>query len=85
MKDDYTPDGRNARARGDIAKQLLGDPIVTEVFNRCEAAFIKEWKEAKDTAERERSHAKVSVLDEVRRQLRTIQSEGEYAAAKDRG
>ena len=72
-------------ARGEIARQLLEDPVMDYAFRQSEDAFIKEWRSAEDITRREMAWAKVQALDEVRRMLRAVLSQGQYAAlSKDR-
>ena len=67
-------------ARGEIARQLLEDPVMQYAFRRAEETFIKEWRSAGDVSRREMSWAKVQALDEVRKTLRAVLSSGQYAA-----
>ena len=75
-------DGRTEIARGEIARQLLRDPVMAEAFIQAEQTFIKEWRDSDEPARREMAWAKVQALDEVRRVLRTIVHRGQYAALK---
>lgn len=67
-------------AKGEIARRLLEDPVMEEAYDRAEQMFYKEWRSAEDITRREMSWAKVQALDEVRKQLRTILSQGQHAA-----
>ena len=67
-------------ARAEEANRLLNGPIMQEAFAEAEALFIREWKEAETPARREICWAKVAGLDEVRRHLRRVKSQGEHAS-----
>ena len=67
-------------AKGEIARQLLEDPVMQYAFRQAEATFFKEWRSAEDVSRREMSWAKVQALDEVRKTLRAVLSSGQYAA-----
>ena len=67
-------------ARAEEANRLLNGPIMKEAFAEAEALFVKSWKESKTPEAREMCWAKVAGLDEVRRHLRRVKSQGEYAS-----
>lgn len=71
-----------AIARGEEAMRLLSGPVFAEAFDAAIDLFVEEWRKSKpeETSKRELAWAKLQGLDEVRRQLRRIISQGEYAS-----
>ena len=67
-------------ARAEEANRLLNGPIMKEAFAEAEAVFMEEWKQADTVARREMCWAKVAGLEEVRRHLRRVKSQGEHAS-----
>lgn len=67
-------------AEGEEASRLLNGPVFRAAFVEAEARFISAWRTCEDTVERDMYWAKVAGLDEVRRQLRRIVSQGEHAS-----
>jgi len=64
--------------RQEVAKRLLEDPIMIEVFETADATLVKEWRAATNLEAREAVWAKITGLEEVQRLLRVIVSQGEY-------
>ena len=67
-------------ARAQEADAILTGPIMQEVFATTEEAFMREWRRAETTQQREMCWAKVTGLEEVKRQLRRIVGKGEHAS-----
>lgn len=65
------------------AKALLEGEVMRGAFEAVERRFISEWMDADTIERREMAHAKVVGLAEVRRQLRTVLQNGEYASLTD--
>lgn len=67
-------------AEAEEASRLLNGPVFRDAFANAEARFIAAWRTCLEPEEREMYWAKVVGLDEVRRQLRRIVSQGEHAS-----
>ena len=72
-------DAREEAARGARIQEFLNDPIITGALDALEANLFEQWKRATEVDERERLHAKVSVLEDFRGSLETIRNDGERA------
>lgn len=67
-------------AEAEEASRLLHGPVFRAAFAEAEARFMAAWRSCNETDEREMYWAKVAGLDEVKRQLRRIVSQGEHAS-----
>lgn len=79
------PDEYNAEEtirRGQVARRLLSDPIMSEAFERADQLFVEEWRNATTPADREVAWSKVTALEEVQRVLQQIASNGELLEAR---
>lgn len=72
-------DEREQAARGARVQEFLNDPIVSGALDAMEKSYFDLWKRTASTDERERLHAKVSVLEDFRDSLETIRNDGERA------
>lgn len=70
----------NRVAEGAEAKRLLNGPVMEKAFQMAESNFIESWKDSKEPEMRDLYWAQVQALQEVRRMLRRIISDGEYAS-----
>lgn len=73
-----------ARSRGEHAKQLLADELLTEAFERVERVYMDAWKtsDALDIDRRERAWTAVGLLADVRNALITMVRDGDAATKK---
>jgi hypothetical protein len=62
------------------ARHLVEEGLFAERYAALQAQYIDEWKSAKTIEERERLHAKVAVMDEIRLDLVSIITTGEIDA-----
>lgn len=72
-------DSREEVARGARVQEFLNDPIIRGALDALEHDVFEQWKRATKVDERERLHAKVSVLEDFRGSLETIRNDGERA------
>jgi hypothetical protein len=68
-------------ARGAFAAEVLGSEVLEDAFERAKAEFSKEWLSTTDPQRQQAAWAKTHGLDAIRRELRRIVGEGEYARA----
>lgn len=71
-----------ARDRAAKAQVLLSNPLLVEMFDGLEAAYIEAWKNSPPGAEadRERAYAAVRIIREVRAGLeRIVNFDGKFA------
>jgi len=80
MTDDRTE--RDAM-RGRRAEQLLGDELVTEIFDTMRTEYLKAWEnsQARDTEGRERLWQAVQIVGKVRSHLQAMVGDGKIAQA----
>ena len=72
-------DAREEVERGARIQEFLNDPIIGDALGQMEHTYLEQWKRATNVDERERIHAKVSVLEDFRGSLETIRNDGERA------
>lgn len=79
---DLSPDQIAARAQ-----QLLNDAVVAEVFATLERRYIHEWRstEPSETEKREKAHAAVRALDDIKARLSSLASAPRVQAFNARG
>lgn len=75
------PDGFTAdvNKRGLQAQRLLDDPLLQEAFETADGILVAQWRGATTPEERELVHAQVNGLLMVKRMLRKIIGDREYA------
>ena len=56
------------------AEQLLGDPLVQDIFAQLEGRYIHEWRNtpAQDVQKREAAHAAIRAIDDFRAKLKAL-------------
>ena len=69
--------------RASHAEQLMRDDLLTEAFEKIEAAYVNAWKASRvgDKEAREFAYSMVSAVALVRRQLVGVIQEGQLAVA----
>lgn len=79
---DYTPNELSARAQ-----QLSNDPVVAEIFSTLERRYISEWRstEPAEVEKREKAHAAVRALDDIKARLSSLANAPKVAAFNNRG
>ncbi len=70
---------QNEQHHGQQIEAFLNNTTVMGVFQALELSYYTAWKQTRDPAEREKLHAQVSVLDELKEALRRVASSGERA------
>lgn len=68
----------------DEVKRTMQTQAMIEAFRRAEATCISEWRNGKTTEDREKAHAKLAALEELKRQLQAMQDDGQIIRAKRR-
>lgn len=71
-------------ARGNHAKALLGDNLLTEAFDTLKTEYLKAWEAtgARDTDARERLWQAYQIVGKVRSQLGSVVNDGTLAQAE---
>lgn len=69
------------------AQQLSNDPVVQDIFASLERRYIHEWRstEPSETEKREKAHAAVRALDDIKARLSSLASAPRVAAFNARG
>lgn len=72
---------RDATSRALKAQQLCDDPVLSEAFDKLDAAYLEAWRatHAQDTNAREKLFLAVNVAAKVREHLRIIIANGRLA------
>lgn len=68
--------------RGESAKQLLNDPLLSETFDALEAYYITTWKRSDDIEEREKMHAQLHALWDIRQEIDRYITDGTMAQSR---
>jgi hypothetical protein len=72
----------NAIAQGSRISSFLADPVVSAKLQELEQTYYDDWKAAATVEDRERAHAKASVLDDLRRSLQGVVQSAEQASTE---
>jgi hypothetical protein len=64
---------------GDLANQVLENPIFQQVFSDIETELVGEWKSSKSVAERESLHLDLRTLGKIKQRLVTTLETGKLA------
>ena len=69
--------------RGEHAKQILAEPLMSAAFDSVEAALVKKWRETAPADARtwERCHLALHIIGSVKAVLETHIKNGKLAAA----
>lgn len=70
------------KSRGERAKALLENPLLTEAFDTVDDALVQIWRDAKTTELREQAHIAVKLLPRIRQAIEAHVKEGELARKK---
>lgn len=70
-----TPEDRIQRARA--AKGLLENEVLAAAFEALDAGYVRDWRAARDAAERERLHTAVTCLSALRAELQRYVTDGD--------
>lgn len=81
LRDEHE-DSDEVERRAKEARRVLESDVFREALETAERNYIQAWKVARTPLEREAAHAKVSVLDDVAKELRAIIARGDMQAAR---
>ena len=72
------------RERGDRARALINDELLSEAFVRVERVYMDAWRGSGclDVELRERAHVAVNLLSDLKRQIVAFVAEGDAAVKK---
>lgn len=79
---DYTADEVKHIVAGDRAKAILEDESFLAAVEKTRESYMHSWLAAPTVQERENMHARVSALDDVLGNLRSIMETGTFMKAK---
>lgn len=65
--------------RGEDAKRLLQEPLLTEAFDKLDAAYVKAWRETNDEKVAAYCHFGTKAVAAMRRHLELTMQTGEMA------
>jgi len=65
-------------AKGNVAKTILADPVVSEAYENLRKKYINDWQNSSmdDVQKRERAFLSLHVLADVRAELESIANSG---------
>ena len=72
-------DYRNDVNRGEHAKRLLEDPLLTEAFDTVDAKIVEDWRAVIDPAQRDRLWLMLQLLGKLKGHLKTVVDGGTLA------
>lgn len=72
----------DAIAQASQVGSFLVNPVVAAKFDELEQRYYDDWKAAASVEDRERAHAKASVLDDLKRSLQGVVQAGEQASTE---
>ena len=66
--------------RAERAKQLMSDPLISEIFNELEQVYFDSWKESnpEEVEAREMMYQLFWAVGELRKHINVIVSRGEF-------
>lgn len=73
---------RHDADRGEHAKRLLEDSLLTEAFDKVDEAIVRDWREVADPEQRERLWLMLHLLGKVKGHLITVIDGGTLARDK---
>jgi len=73
---------RKQENRGQKAKALLENPLLTEAFDKVDSLLVEIWRDAKDPNIREDAHRAVSLLPKIKAAIETHVHAGDLAKKK---
>lgn len=82
LRGDEENDADEVALRAKEARRVLDSPVFRDALEAAERNYIQAWKHARTPFEREAAHAKVSVLDDVAKELRAIIARGDMQVAR---
>jgi cell fate (sporulation/competence/biofilm development) regulator YlbF (YheA/YmcA/DUF963 family) len=65
--------------RGELAKQVLDNPVYAEAYASIEAALVRAWRDARDVKDREQAHQMLTMLDKVKSVMEGVMRSGQVA------
>jgi hypothetical protein len=68
--------------RGQLAQQVLDNPVYAESHGLIEAELTRKWRESRDKDEREHIHQLLRMLDKAKNVLESTMRTGQLAADK---
>lgn len=69
-----------AAQRGQLARQVLENPVYAESYALIEQELTRLWRESRDASEREQLHQLLRMLDKARAVLERTMRDGKVAA-----
>lgn len=73
---------RTTVQRGNDARRLMDDEGFKQVLTDVDESFVQRWRQAETVEERERAHASIGALEEIRKHLRVLDDRGNSAREK---
>lgn len=71
----------NAIERGQLAADVLANPVYVEAYDLIEKGIYSQWRDSKDSNEREQLHKLHGLLGKARKLLETTMEQGKFEAA----
>ncbi len=68
--------------RGRQAQEVIDNPIYIEAFELLEQEIIKQWRDARETQDREQLHQLLLMLGKSKTTIESVMRSGEIAAAE---
>lgn len=79
-------DQMNAMERGEAARRLMEDPVMTEAFAKIKEVYTREWQGSAfaDREDRERAYLMIAAVNRLQNQLTEVINNGKVEASRVR-
>lgn len=68
--------------RGQLAQQVLDNPVYSDAYATLEAELTRKWRESRDRDEREHVHQMLRMLDKTRSVIEGVMRSGKLAESE---